>query len=95
MVVTILVASLAGPVAPPEREDQAKLLQTLLILWAYLDFMQLLIVWQSDLPNEAAWYLARSSGTWAVAGRIDRRGAFSVAVSGPADPAPAQVPAAA
>jgi hypothetical protein len=64
--VTILVASLAGPVAPPEREDQAKLLQTLLILWAYLDFMQLLIVWQSDLPNEAAWYLARSSGTWAA-----------------------------
>lgn len=64
--ITILSAVLAGPVAPSERDDQAKLLQSLLILWAYLDFMQLLIVWQSDLPREAAWYLARSTGLWGV-----------------------------
>jgi hypothetical protein len=62
--ITILAAALAGPVAPCERDDQAKLLLSLLILWAYLDFMQLLIVWQSDLPREAAWYLARSTGVW-------------------------------
>ena len=64
--ITILCTVLAGPVAPSERDDQAKMLQSLLILWAYLDFMQLLIVWQSDLPKEAAWYLARSSGLWGV-----------------------------
>ncbi len=28
--------------------------------------MQLLIVWQSDLPKEAAWYVARSAGPWGV-----------------------------
>jgi hypothetical protein len=28
--------------------------------------MQLLIIWQSDLPHEAAWYIARSSGVWGV-----------------------------
>jgi hypothetical protein len=64
--VTILATVLGGPVAPADREDLAKLLQGLLILWAYLDFMQLLIVWQSDLPQEAAWYLMRSSGLWGV-----------------------------
>ena len=62
--ITILSTALTSPVTPPERDDQGKLLQSLLILWAYLDFMQLLIVWQSDLPKEAAWYLARSAGLW-------------------------------
>jgi hypothetical protein len=64
--VTILSTVLAEPVAPPDRDDLGKLLQSLLILWAYLDFMQLLIVWQSDLPKEATWYLARSTGQWGV-----------------------------
>jgi hypothetical protein len=43
-----------------------RLLLALLILWAYLDFMQILIVWNSDLPNEAAWYLPRLLGGWAA-----------------------------
>jgi hypothetical protein len=64
--VTILATVLAGATAPSERDDLGRLLQSLLILWAYLDFMQLLIVWQSDLPKEAAWYLARSTGLWGV-----------------------------
>jgi hypothetical protein len=67
--ITILSAVLALSVAPSDRNDLGRLLQSLLILWAYLDFMQLLIVWQSDLPKEAAWYLARSTGLWgALAG---------------------------
>ena len=67
--VTILATILSGPVTEVSRNDLGRLLQSLLILWAYLDFMQLLIVWQSDLPKEAAWYLARSSGLWgALAG---------------------------
>ena len=35
-----------------------------MVLWAYLDFMQLLIVWQSDLAADAPWYLDRSRGLW-------------------------------
>jgi hypothetical protein len=44
--------------------DLARLLLGLTILWAYLDFMQLLIVWQSDLQGEAPWYVARGAGGW-------------------------------
>ena len=58
------------------RPDEAtlqvlsKLLLGLLVLWAYLDFMQVLIVWQSDLPNEAPWYLIRSTGGWGIAAAV-------------------------
>jgi hypothetical protein len=46
--------------------DLGRLLFALLVLWAYLDFMQVLIVWNSDLPDEANWYLHRFVGTWAA-----------------------------
>lgn len=53
------------------REDLGKLMLGLTVLWAYLDFMQLLIVWNSDLPGEARWYLHRIEHGWAwVAGLI-------------------------
>ena len=49
----------------------ARLLLALTLFWAYLDFMQFLIVWNSDLPREAAWYLRRSTGFWgAVAAAV-------------------------
>lgn len=44
--------------------DLARLLLGLTVLWAYLDFMQFLIVWQSNLPVEAAWYAPRLRGVW-------------------------------
>ena len=64
--VTMLGTMLSGPVAESDCDDLAQLLQSMLILWAYLDFMQLLIVWQSNLPTEAAWYVIRWSGVWGV-----------------------------
>jgi hypothetical protein len=54
----------AGNAAPEARADLGKLLLALVILWIYLDFMQLLIIWQSDLAREAPWYLDRSRGVW-------------------------------
>jgi hypothetical protein len=54
----------ASGATPNVREDFGKLLLALVILWIYLDFMQLLIVWQSDLGDEAPWYLVRSRGFW-------------------------------
>jgi hypothetical protein len=48
----------------------SKLLLGLLVLWAYLDFMQVLIVWQSDLPNEAPWYIVRSTSGWGIAAAV-------------------------
>jgi len=53
------------------RADLGRLLLGLTVLWAYLDFMQLLIVWQSDLADEAPWYIARAAGIWGwVAGLV-------------------------
>ncbi|HET8749044.1 MAG TPA: hypothetical protein VFM98_25855 [Ramlibacter sp.] len=35
--------------------------------WAYLAFMQFLIIWAENLPREIAWYLPRLSGGWQYA----------------------------
>ena len=51
---------------PEALRQLARLLLAFVILWSYLAFMQLLIVWQSDLPYEAAWYLPRWRQEWRV-----------------------------
>ncbi|MGH6849359.1 MAG: hypothetical protein ACREDD_02730 [Methylocella sp.] len=65
--VSIFAAVTGEPPDTDTLRSLGQLLLGLLILWAYLDFMQLLIIWQSDLPKEAAWYAARWTGGWAVA----------------------------
>lgn len=71
----VLALSLAVLLSPdPGRDrsnDLGKLLLGLAVLWAYLDFMQLLIVWQSDLVKQVPWYAARSfGGPGIVAGAV-------------------------
>jgi hypothetical protein len=68
--VSMFAAVLGAPMDDGTLRSLGKLLQGLLILWAYLDFMQLLIVWQSDLPYEARWYIIRSAGGWGVAAAL-------------------------
>lgn len=34
------------------------------LLWAYLAFMQFLIIWEENLPDEISWYLARITSGW-------------------------------
>ncbi|MDQ6870018.1 MAG: hypothetical protein M3178_17295 [Pseudomonadota bacterium] len=65
--VSIFAAVIGEPPDDTTLRDLGRLLLALLILWAYLDFMQVLIVWQSDLPNEASWYVVRSRGGWGIA----------------------------
>lgn len=62
--ITLWLAIRVAPPPAPALPDLARILLGLLILWGYLDFMQLLIVWQSDLPHEASWYLHRIDGPW-------------------------------
>jgi hypothetical protein len=45
-------------------EDLANLLFGFDLIWVYLAFMQWLVVWSGDLPDEIGWYLARSAGLW-------------------------------
>lgn len=40
------------------------LLLGLVMLWAYIAFMQLLVIWSGDLPHNAEWYVVRTQGIW-------------------------------
>jgi len=56
-------AILVSPAAGPEVDNQiGKLLLGLVALWTYLDFMQVVIVFQSDLVKQTPWYLGRAHG---------------------------------
>jgi hypothetical protein len=65
------VSLLAAVLAPAWDEDElevlGELLMALVILRVYLDFVQFLIIWQSNLPSEAQWYLPRTTGGWGAA----------------------------
>lgn len=49
---------------PDVSNDIAKLLFALVLLWAYLGFMQVVIVWQNDLVEQVPWYKLRAHGGW-------------------------------
>jgi hypothetical protein len=74
--VPIFAAVIGEPPDDERLRSLGRLLLALLILWAYLDFMQLLIVWQSDLPNEASWYISGSTGGWGIAAALVAGGHF-------------------
>jgi hypothetical protein len=76
--VSIFAAVIGVPPDAGTLRSLGRLLLALLILWAYLDFVQLLIVWQSDLPNEAPWYISRSTGGWAFAAALVVGGHFAL-----------------
>lgn len=50
------VATLSG--------DLSKLLISAILAWVYLAYMQWLIVWMGNLPEEIGWYLRRDNGCW-------------------------------
>ena len=47
-----------------QRRDLGSLLMAFVIVWAYLSFMQFLLIWAGNLPEEVPWYLARLMGPW-------------------------------
>lgn len=64
MAVLVNRRPLAGVVAPAHFHDLGKLLLAFVMLWAYFDFSQFLIIWSGNLPEEARWYLHRMYGFW-------------------------------
>ena len=46
--------------------DLGKLLLAFVMLWAYFDFSQLLIIWSGNQPEEISFYLTRLYGGWGV-----------------------------
>ena len=53
---------------PKHFHDLGKLQLTLVMVWAYFSFSQLLIIWAGNLPEEIPWYLERFVGIWRYLG---------------------------
>jgi len=47
--------------------DLAAILLATTIFWAYVEFVQFLIIWEENLKNEIPWYLTRINSAWAPA----------------------------
>jgi hypothetical protein len=67
-----LAAVLSGKV----RIDLGNLLLTFVVLWTYLAFVQLLITWSGNTPEEARWYVHRLNGGWQVVAAVLAVGRF-------------------
>jgi hypothetical protein len=50
--------------------DLGNLLLTLVILWAYLSFCQLLVIWMGNKQDEIPWYVHRLSLGWLWVGGV-------------------------
>jgi hypothetical protein len=49
---------------PDHFHDLGNLLFAFLMFWAYLAFVQLLIIWSGNIPEEIHWYLSRLRNGW-------------------------------
>jgi hypothetical protein len=52
-------------VEPDHFHDLGKLMLAFVMLWAYFNVSQLIIIYSGNLPDEVPWYLERMQGTWA------------------------------
>ena len=50
--------------------DLGKLMLALVMIWAYFNFSQFLIIWSGNIPEETTWYLTRMKSGWGVVGVI-------------------------
>ena len=71
----VAILALLSDKAPMNRilgkrhfHDIGKLMLALVMVWAYFNFSQFLIIWSGNLPEETRWYLTRMDGTWGVIG---------------------------
>jgi hypothetical protein len=48
--------------------DLGKLMLAFVMLWAYFNVSQFIIIYQGNLPEEIPWYLDRITGPWAPVG---------------------------
>ena len=51
-----------------EVHDHGKLMLAFVMVWAYFNFSQWLIIWAGNLPEEIPWYVRRMSGGWGGVG---------------------------
>jgi hypothetical protein len=51
-----------------EVHDHGKFMLTFVMVWAYFNFSQWLIIWAGNLPEEIPWYVRRLGGGWGGVG---------------------------
>jgi len=56
----------SGVLQKRHLHDLGKLLLAFVMLWAYFDFSQLLIIWSGNQPEEISFYRTRLYGGWGV-----------------------------
>jgi hypothetical protein len=70
MIAVVVLLSRAEPFAgilqKRHLHDLGKLLLAFVMLWAYFDFSQLLIIWSGNQPEEISFYRTRLYGGWGV-----------------------------
>lgn len=70
MIAVVVLLARAEPFASILQKrhlhDLGKLLLAFVMLWAYFDFSQLLIIWSGNLPEEISFYRTRLYGGWGV-----------------------------
>ena len=67
IVITVLLsrtAPLHGLIQTRQVHDLGKFLLAFVMLWAYFDFSQLLIIWSGNQPEEITFYRSRLYGGW-------------------------------
>lgn len=50
--------------------DIGKLMLAFVMVWAYFNLSQYLIIWSGNLPEETPWYITRQRGGWGYVGLI-------------------------
>jgi len=51
---------------PTEVHDHGKLMLAFVMVWAYFNFSQWLIMWSGNLPEEISWFLRRINNGWGI-----------------------------
>jgi len=69
VITAVLLARYSGSfniLSTSRLHDLGNFLLAFVMFWSYVSFMQFLIIWSANLPEETPWYLARSVGGWQV-----------------------------
>jgi hypothetical protein len=61
---------LSQVVRAAQYQDLGSFVLTFVMLWAYLEFSQFLIIWGGNLSEEIPWYIRRMQGVWGNVGLL-------------------------
>ena len=64
------ISIVAWPTHRENLADLARILFATTMLWAYMEFMQFLIIWEENLKTEIPWYLTRLESVWHFAAYV-------------------------